>query len=82
MNTYPLKIVSLDELLLNEEVIELSLRGEEGDLAVLAGHIPFMTTVKPCECKVVLANEEVKTFPIKSGILYVTPQGNAKLLLN
>jgi F0F1-type ATP synthase epsilon subunit len=29
MNTYPLKIVSLDELLLDEEVIELSIRGEE-----------------------------------------------------
>ncbi len=52
MSNYLLKIASPDGLLFEKEVAELSLRGSEGDLAVLAGHVPFVTTVRPGDVRI------------------------------
>ena len=61
MNTYPLLISSPDGTVFSGEVISLSLRGAEGDLAVLAGHAPFITSVKSGDCKIELQdNREIK----------------------
>ena len=43
MNTFPLTVASPDGKLFHGEAVQLTLRGSEGDLAVLAGHIPFIT---------------------------------------
>ncbi len=72
MNTYLLTVSSPDGYLLNEEVQSLSLRGAEGDLAILAGHIPFVTTVKPCECHIQLADGTKRTGRTEGGILSVS----------
>ena len=54
-----------------EKVRFLSLRGAEGDLAVMAGHIPFVTTVKPCEVKIILEDDSEKIGKTDGGILTV-----------
>ena len=36
----------------------LTVRGVEGELAVMAGHVPFVTTVVACRVKIELADEE------------------------
>ncbi|MBR2480962.1 MAG: hypothetical protein IKB56_06650 [Clostridia bacterium] len=47
MRTYLLKISSPEGDIFSENVVMLSVRGTEGDLAIMAGHIPFVTYVKP-----------------------------------
>ena len=46
MNTFGLTISSPDGNIFQGEAVKLSVRGIEGDLAVMAGHIPFITAVK------------------------------------
>ena len=52
MNTYKLVISTPDGSVFEDEAALLIVRGTEGELAVMAGHIPFITAVKSCECKI------------------------------
>lgn len=74
MNTFFLNISSPDGNKFEGEAINLSLRGTEGDLAIMAGHIPFITSVKPCQCKIVLEDETVKKANIDGGLLTVSSE--------
>ena len=71
MNTYTLKITSPDGVVFEDSVENLSVRGVEGDLAVMAGHIPFVTSVKKGVCKVTLAGGEEKQAQTDGGLLTV-----------
>ena len=71
MNTYNLVISTPDGSVLDQQAIVLIVRGSEGELAVMAGHIPFITAVKPGECKIVLPDDSEKTAQIGGGILTV-----------
>lgn len=71
MNTYNLIISTPDGSVFDGETVALVVRGTEGELAVMAGHIPFITAVKPCECKIVLSETQEKTAIIGGGILTV-----------
>ena len=71
MNTYNLIISTPDSSVFDEQAVSLIVCGTEGELAVLAGHIPFITAIKPCECKIVLADETEKIATIGGGILTV-----------
>ena len=57
MKTFPLTIASPDGNLFDQPVVRLILRGTEGDLAVMAGHIPFITAVRPGDCRVELEDQ-------------------------
>lgn len=72
MSTFPLTISSPNGSLYSGEVIKIILRGAEGDLAVMAGHIPFMTTVQPCDMHLELEDGSVKSGHTKDGILSVS----------
>ncbi len=80
MNTFNLTISGPDGNKFKGEAVKLTLRGIEGDLAILAGHIPFITTVKPCECKVELPDETIKSFPTEGGIVTVSNESTTLLL--
>lgn len=71
MNTFLLAISSPDGDIFKGKVRFLSLRGAEGDLAIMAGHIPFVTTVVPCEVKIILEDETEKVGKADGGILTV-----------
>ena len=71
MNTYNLVISTPDGSVLDQQAVALIVRGSEGELAVMAGHIPFITAVKPGECKILLSEEQEKTATIGGGILTV-----------
>ncbi len=79
MNTYNLVISTPDGSVFDSQAEVLVVRGTEGELAVMAGHIPFITAVKPGECKIVLSETEEKTAKIGGGIL--TVQGDKTTLL-
>lgn len=71
MNTFHLIISSPDGHLFDGEAVKLSVRGVDGDLAVLAGHIPFITAIKSCECRIELADGSQKTGYTGGGLLSV-----------
>ena len=72
MNTFSLNISSPDGSLFEGDIVKISLRGAEGDLAVMAGHIPFITSVKPCDFHFELEDGTVKTGHTEGGILTVS----------
>ncbi len=72
MNTFLLTVSSPSGDLFRENVLSISLRGTEGDLAVMAGHTPFVTIIKPCEYKIELEDGILKTGQTDGGILTVT----------
>lgn len=53
-------------------VIMLSLRGTEGSLAIMANHIPFITTTKDGEIKIIDSEENEILANAGSGLLTVT----------
>lgn len=71
MKSFLLKISSPEGDLFCDNIVKLSVRGTEGDLAVMAGHIPFVSYVKPCDCKIELENGNEKVGHIQSGVLTV-----------
>ncbi len=71
MNTFKLTVSSYDGTIFEDNVYMLTLRGVAGDLAVMAGHIPFATSVVPCEVKVKIDEVTEKTAKIESGFLTV-----------
>ena len=75
MNTFKLTISSPDGNVFSDEAVKIVLRGTEGELAVLAGHIPFITSVKAGECRIELPDGSEKLGTSKGGILTVSQQG-------
>ncbi|MDP2411992.1 MAG: F0F1 ATP synthase subunit epsilon [Pseudolabrys sp.] len=47
MATFQFDLVSPEKLLFSGEVEQVDLPGAEGDFGVLAGHAPFVTTLRP-----------------------------------
>lgn len=53
------------------KAVQLTVRGTEGSVGILAGHIPFVTVIKPAECHFTLPNNAVKHFDCGGGLLLV-----------
>ncbi len=79
MNTFPLIISSPDGHIFSGEAVMLSVRGTEGELAILAGHAPFVTTVVPCTCKIELPDDTDRSGQISGGLLCVS-KGSVTLM--
>lgn len=71
MTQYHLSISSPSGTIYDGDVTELLVRGIEGELAVLAGHVPFLTVLKPGKCRVCFADGSVRTARCEGGILSV-----------
>lgn len=74
MNTFRLIIASPDGNLFDGEVVKASMRGAEGDFAIMAGHIPFITSVKSGECKIELDDGTEKIGYTDGGLLTVSKE--------
>lgn len=74
MTPYRLKISSPDGDLFDGDVLALRLRCALGDIAIMAGHIPFYSYILPCECKIELDESNTRCLKLKSGVLSVTPE--------
>ena len=73
MKSYPLSIVTPDGSAYSGQAVSLSVRGLEGDLAVMAGHVPFITSVKPCTLTLETGDGQIRTGRVVGGILTVSP---------
>lgn len=74
MRTFRLIVSSPGGHLFDGDAVMLSVRGMEGDLAVLAGHVPFVTTVMPCDCKIELDDDTTRIAHTEGGLLTVSAE--------
>ena len=72
MNTFTLTIATPDGNKFGGEVIGLFVRGAEGDLAILAGHMPFITSVQAGKCRIHLPDDDEKSATVDGGLLTVS----------
>ncbi|MBQ7951346.1 MAG: F0F1 ATP synthase subunit epsilon [Clostridia bacterium] len=71
MNTFHLIVSSPDGNLFEGDVVKLDVRGTEGDLAIMAGHIPFVTSLVEAPIKIWMADDSTKKATAKGGLLTV-----------
>ena len=74
MNSFDLTVSTPDGIVFSGDAHNISLRGAEGDLAVLPGHIPFITPVTAGNVSVETKDGEVNKFSVGPGILTVSPE--------
>lgn len=79
MNAYNLIVSTPDGSVFDGKAEMLVVRGTEGELAVMAGHAPFITAVKSGDCKIVLPDLQEKTAQIGGGILTVSKENTTLL---
>lgn len=75
MKTFHLTVSSPDGNIFDGEIYKLDVRGVMGDLAVMAGHVPFVTSIKNAPCKVWLDEDNVKEATADGGLLTVDKNG-------
>lgn len=73
MNTFRLTVSSPDGHIFDGEIIKLDVRGTEGELAIMAGHIPFVTSLTQAPCQIILEDDSVKKAYASGGLLTVAP---------
>ena len=71
MKEFDLKIATPAGDAYNGKAVLLSVRGTEGALGIMAGHIPFVTVLKPADCRFTLPDNTVKEFSCGTGLLLV-----------
>ena len=79
MSSFKLIVSSPDGDVFNGLAETLFVRGTEGELAVMAGHIPFITALKPCVCRILLEDGSEKAADIEGGLLTVSNESTVLL---
>ncbi|GAA4527998.1 F0F1 ATP synthase subunit epsilon [Chelativorans composti] len=69
------ELVSPERLLISEEVQHVVISATEGEMTVMAGHAPTMTTIKPGLVTVKRASGETARFVVIGGFADITPDG-------
>ena len=72
MNTYRLKITTPAEEVWDGEALQISLRVTEGDIAIMAGHIPFVSSVVQGRVRVYLPSGDIREGVCSGGLLSVS----------
>lgn len=72
MPTFRFSLVAPERELFSGEVDQVDAPGADGDLGVLAGHEPLMTTLKPGEV-VVTQGAKKRVFTVDGGFADITP---------
>jgi len=67
-------LVSAEKLLFSGEVDQVDVPGSEGDFGVLAGHAPFVTTVRPGILTIFQEGAGLKIV-VNGGFAEVNPEG-------
>lgn len=68
------ELVSPERLLISEEVQQVVISATEGEMTVMAGHAPTMTTIKPGLVTVKRASGETVRFVVLGGFADITPE--------
>ena len=74
MAKFQFDLVSPEKLLLSEAVDQVDVPGAEGDFGVLAGHAPFVTTLRPGILTVYRGGDALRVV-VQGGFAEVNPEG-------
>jgi F-type H+-transporting ATPase subunit epsilon len=74
MSTFHFDLVSPELLLFSGDVTQVDVPGEEGDFGVLAGHAPFVATLKP-GVLTIFGGGEPRRIVVRGGFAEVGPSG-------
>ena len=74
MNTFLLIISSPDGDIFRGECCKLDVRSTEGELAIMAGHIPFVTALRSGECRVYTEENKIRRANCSGGMLMVSKE--------
>ncbi len=74
MATFHFDLVSPEQLLFSGEVQQVDAPGAEGDFGVLAGHAPYIATLKP-GLLVIYEGTHVWRVVVSGGLAEVNPEG-------
>ncbi len=75
MKAFRLTVSSPDGNKFDGDVVKFDVRGVEGELAIMAGHIPFVTSVLSAPCTVWLDEDTKKAAVCDGGLLTVGADG-------
>jgi len=73
MAAFNFELVTPERLLLSGEAEQVVVPGAEGDFAVLAGHAPVISTLRPGILEITLTDGKRRVF-VKKGIAEADPQ--------
>ncbi|MDP2637052.1 MAG: hypothetical protein Q8P03_00345 [bacterium] len=69
--TFPLFIHSIDREIFSGNALALTVPGSQGELQVLADHVPLITLLKEGNLVLKTENAKEQTIPIAGGVLEV-----------
>jgi F-type H+-transporting ATPase subunit epsilon len=75
MATFHFELVSPERLVFAGEVNQVDVPGEEGEFGVLAGHAPYIATLKPGMLKIYGASGTPQRIVVRGGFAEVGPTG-------
>jgi F-type H+-transporting ATPase subunit epsilon len=75
MATFHFELVSPERLVFAGEVNQVDVPGVEGEFGVLAGHAPYIATLKPGMLKIYGASGPPQRIVVKGGFAEVGPTG-------
>lgn len=68
-------LVSPERLLLSEQVDMVTVPGAEGDMGIMGGHAPVMSTLRPGVIGVTVEGQPERRYFVRGGFAEVTPAG-------
>ena len=74
MPTFHFELVSPEKLVFSGEVNQVDVPGEEGEFGVLAGHAPYIATLKP-GVLTIYGDGAPKAIVVRGGFAEVNPEG-------
>ncbi|MDH6267744.1 F-type H+-transporting ATPase subunit epsilon [Rhizobium sp. SG_E_25_P2] len=74
-DSFSFELVSPERLLMSASATEVVLPATEGEMAVMANHAPFMTTIRPGVITVKEASGQTQKFVVFGGFADIVPSG-------
>ena len=71
--TVNLNVVSAEEELFSGRIESLQITGSEGELGIMPGHAPLLTSLKPGMARIVKYGGEEEVIYLSGGMLEVQP---------
>lgn len=68
-------LVSPERLLISEQVDMVTVPGTEGDMGIMGGHAPVMSTLRPGVIGVEVEGQPERRYFVRGGFVEVTPAG-------
>jgi F-type H+-transporting ATPase subunit epsilon len=75
MATFHFELVSPEKLIFSGEVEQVDVPGEEGEFGVLAGHAPYIATLKPGMLRIYRGSGAPQRIVVRGGFAEVGPTG-------